>query len=332
MFFRNKKRNSLNEINYNKNTDNFFNDVSKHQNDNRQALLDINERFHSSELLKRSDYYFLILMARRAVLLTRKEQVRHQSIKATLEITLSLWNLIKDNHTDGHHKRYLLSNIGGSWEGEESHSLITYIPLYIEKTKNHPYPNTLDCALRNPEVMLRDNTSHISDIVLHEELRPYFEILHGMAVRCFYLETKNPLSPPGRERHFTMNFSAGFGKENILTTIQNSENNFSCSFSFNRTDESMNFAANTIVEVEEFITAFSKNPEKDKSYEGEHFTLIQTKPDDVFKGGIILRVYTITLNIRRQEYDLACEAIAEMLADPGAQKAIKEAHDYYGTI
>lgn len=332
MFFRNKKINSLNEINSNKNTDNFFNDVSKHQTDNRQALLDINERFHSSGLLKRSDYYFLILMARRAVLLTRKEQVRHQSIKATLEITLSLWNLIKDNHTDGHHEGYMLSNIGGSWEGEVSKSLISYIPLYIEKTKNHPYPSTLDCALRNPEVMLRDNTSHISDIVLHEELRPYFEILHGMAVRCFYLETKNLLSSPGRERNFSMNFSQSFGKENVLNAIQNSENNFSCMISFMQKGRTLNVAANTIIDVEEFFAAFSTKPAEDKSYRGEHFTLIQTKPDNFFKGGFIFQTSTIQTNISLQEYDLACEAIAEMLADPGAQKAMKEAHDCYGTI
>jgi hypothetical protein len=319
----------------------FIDEIVTLQQDKKKSLIDISTRYRSVGLLKRSDYYFLVLMAKQAAWISKKQRVRPASIQAVLEMTLDLWDLCKDQDKDGHHERYMLGNIGGNNSDPASQALATYIPIFIERSKAHPYPNTLEFALRNPEVMLRDDLTGISDAVIHERLHKYFNVLHGMAVRCFFLETRQPFdqfeeheylrkaSTHSEERgYFKQNFSGNFGSEGMLHFIHEQQKNFSFMLTFKHID----LAANNIVESEEFFDAFTPLDQPNHTYRGEHFTLIHTDEESYFKGGFIFQTHMLRTSITREEYDAASHAITKMLADERIQAALRETYERFGTI
>jgi hypothetical protein len=309
----------------------FIDELSALQKDERKSLIEINDRFRSTGFLKRADYYFMILMAKRAAWTSKKEQVRHESIQAALEMTLDLWDLCKDRDKAGHQERYMLGNVSGSRSDEKSHALVTHIPAYIEQSKKHPYPATLEFALRNPEVMLRDDVTNIDDTIINQKMHKYYDVLYGMAVRCLYLETKQPLTASENQDYFKPNFSGNFGPNHNIHFIHDQNKNFSFMVTFRR-EISINIAANNIVEAEEFIVAFTTNKKEGKSYKGELFSLIHTDDDSYFKGGFIFQTRMIQMALTRAEYDEVSEAIIEMLADTRIQVALKETYERYGTI
>lgn len=298
----------------------FIGEITALQQDERKSLLDIAARHRSAGLLKRSDYYFMILMAKQALWASKKERVHHQSIQTVLEMTLTLWDLCK-NRDEGH-ERYMLGNLNGSGT---SQSLETYIPTYMERSKKHPYRGTLEFALRNPEVMLRDDLVNINDAVIHERLRKYFGILYGMAVRRLFLETRQPLIPPEDQGYLQPIFSDNFGPDRILHFIQGQDKNFGFAIALTN----INIAANNIVEAEELFDAFSPLDESDLNYRGENFSLLYNEHINV---NILFQTRILQTWITRQEYDKASKAIADMLADARIQTALNDTHERFGTL
>ena len=306
----------------------FIDELTTLQQDERKSLIALNDRFRSTGSLKRSDYYFLILMAKQAAIASKKEQVRHQSIQAVLEMTLDLWNLCKSRDNEGHRESYMLGNISGGHSGKTSHALATHIPAYIEQSKNHPYPATLEFALRNPEIMLRDDLRGIDDIVINQMMHKYYNILHGMAVRCLFLQTKQPLIPSENRNYFKPNLSENFGRDGQLHFIHSQDKNFSFMIAL----KNINISANNIVEVEEFSAAFTPLNKSDLSYKGENFSLIHATESSHPHGGFFFLTHMLQTSITRTEYDEASAAISEMLADTRVQDALKETYERYGTI
>jgi len=306
----------------------FIDEFTTLQQDERKSLIGINDQFRSTGSLRRSDYYYLVLMAKQAAIASKKEQVRHQSIQAVLEMTLELWELIKDQDKEGHRERYMLGNISGGHSGKASHALATHIPAYIQQSKNHPYPATLEFALRNPEIMLRDDLSSVDNAVINQRMHKYYDALHGMAVRYLYLQTKQPLVPSENQGHFKPNFSGNFGPSGKLHFIHGQDKNFS----FVITLKNFNIAANNIVEAEEFFAAFTPLNKPNLSYRGENFLLTHTDQSSYFEGGFVLQDRMFQTSITRSEYDEISAAISEMLADTRIQDALKETYERYGTI
>lgn len=306
----------------------FIDEIIALQQDERKSLVEISERYRSTGLLKRSDYYFMILMAKRAAWLSKKERVRHPSIQAALEMTLDLWNLCKNRDKHGHQERYMLGNLGGNGSNPTSHTLETHIPAYIEQSKNHPYPATLEFALRNPEVMLRDDLAEVGDAVIHEQLHKYFDVLHGIAIRCLFLETKLPLIPSEGQGYFQPNFTGNFGPKGKIHFVHGQDKNFSFMIVFKH----INLATNNIVESEEFFDAFTPLHQPNHSYRGENFTLTHTEEQSYFEGGFVFQTRMLQTSITREEYDEASRAIADMLSDVRVQAALNETYERFGTI
>jgi hypothetical protein len=306
----------------------FIDEIVTLEQDKRKSLLDISTRYRSIGLLKRSDYYFLILMAKQAAWISKKERVRHASIQAVLEMTLDLWDLCKSRDNGNLNESYMLGNIGGNNSNPASQTLATYIPIFIEQSKAHPYPNTLEFALRNPEVMLRDDLAGTNDAVIHERLHKYFNVLHGMAVRCLFLKTRQPFTQSEEQEFFRPNFSGNFGDKGMLHFIHDQQKNFSFMLAFKH----INLAANNIVEAEEFFDAFTSLEYPNVIYRGELFTLTNTATDNHFKGAFIFQNHMLQTTITRVEYDAASHAITDMLADARIQAALNETYERFGTI
>ena len=306
----------------------FIDEILALQQDERKSLTEICVRCRSTGLLKRTDYYFMVLMAKRAAVLSKKERVRHESIQAVLEMILALWDLCKSQDNTGGHERYMLGNLGGNGSDPTSHKLVTHIPAYIEKSKKHPFPATLGFALRNPEVMLRDNLTHIDDAIIHERLHKYFDVLHGMAIRCLFLETGQHLVSTEDQGYFEPPFSKNFGGSGMLYCTHGQDKNFSFTLAF----KNFNLSANNIVEAEEFIAAFTPLDESNLSYRGENFSLLHDNGKDNFKGGFVFQTRMLQTSITRKEYDEASHAIADLLSDQNVQSALRESQARFGTI
>ena len=309
----------------------FIDEITALQKDCRKSLLDISARYRSDGLLKRSDYYFVVLMAKQAAGTSKKERVHHRSVQAVAEMTLDLWDLCKDADKGGHRERYMLGNLGGGNDLDPaSQTLETHIPGYIEQSKNYPYPTRLEFALRNLEVMLRDDLIHIDDVIVHKRLHKYFDILHGMAVRCLFLKEKQPLIASNDQEYFRPNFSGNFGSKGMLHFIHAQDKNFSFMIAF----EHINIAANNIVESEEFFDAFTPLNKLSISYKGENFSLMHENDcdNDCFNGGVVFATRMFKIVITREEYDKASKAIADMLADTRVQAALGETYQRFGTL
>ncbi|MCL2713373.1 MAG: hypothetical protein FWD68_01940 [Alphaproteobacteria bacterium] len=311
----------------------FKGEVSALEHDVPKALLDISTRYHSKSLVRRSDYYFLILKAKQAVHLTKRNRVNHRSIKGVLEMTLALWSLCKGRDQEYKLERFLLGNLSGS-HNMSRETIETRIPVHIRETAAQPAPKTLELALCNPEVMLRDRLFHIHDTVLHARLSKYFRTLYHMAVRYQYLNSKQPLFTTIDEDHYRPNVTGTVGPRNMLSFSHGQDRNLRILIAL----RNVSVTANTLLESEELIDAFTPLTRSDLSYRSENFCVIDIDnikdihPRDDVRGKLMFQTPGMQTWITRGEYDVASKAIDDLLADARVQTALGEAYERFGTI
>lgn len=305
-------------------------DFTRLEEDRKKSIMNIDVKFTSTRFLTRTEYYFLVMIAKNAVVLNKKQRVKHASIRSALEMTLDLWDLCEQFDPGGHTERYLLGNIGGNRMNGEHSSLGNHIPSYIEQSKRHPFPATLEFALRNPEVMLRDQLIKLDDVVINAKMQKHYKFLRQMAIRWYYLEHKTSLFSEEKDGPFGSTFSGTFGKERRLYVSQYRDKNIGFILSALEL-VTLNLAANDIVEVEEYICAFLEEEVNEPDYKGEIFSIMKA-PKHSGVSGYMIQNSRFQLWITYAEFQMAAEALSAMLADSKAQTALNEAWERYGEI
>jgi len=311
----------------------FKGEVSALERDVPKSLLDISSRYHSKSMVRRSDYYFMILKAKQAVHLTRRNRVHHRSIKAVLEMTLGLWDLCKGRDQEYKLERFLLGNLSGS-HNMSRETVEARIPVHIQETAAAPSPKTLELALCNPEVMLRDRLFHIHDTVIHARMSKYFKVLYHMAVRYQYLHSKKPLFTTIDEDHYRPNVTGTVGPKNMLSFSHSQDRNLRILIAL----RNVSVTANTLLESEELIDAFTPLAKSDLSYRSENFCVIDIdtikgiRPRDEVRGKLMFQTPGMQTWITRGEYDTASKAVDDLMADARVRTALNEAYERFGTI
>ena len=305
-------------------------ELSELQRDPATSIKSIKHRFDTTGFLKRSDYYFLIRIAKNAVELNKKERIEHKMLAGILMLTKDLWDLCKVDDRDGHHERYMLGNIGGGSSTSDPQSLSSYIPVYIERTKQHPFPSTLEFALRNPEVMLRDHLEKVDEMNINRAASKYFPTLYRMALRWYYLKNGYPLER-AEEVPFNTRVSKTFGRERRLHFMQFENENVGFSILIPG-DHSISIAANNIIEVEEYTRAFSSLTEQSPAYKGEKFALTMLVNGVNGKTIYGFQTPSFRFSMYDDDYQDIVLGLEDMKENPGVLSAIETAHMRFGEI
>lgn len=308
----------------------FIDELNELEQDRKKSIIDIHTHFTNTGFLKRTDYYFLVTCAKDAVSLNRKQRIDHESLVSVLEMTIDLLDLCEQFDPNGHMEQYLLGNVSGNRVDGQRVSLRSHIPTYIESSKTSPFPATLEFALRNPEVMLRDELSQVDDSAINDKLRKHYLCLHRMAVRWYYLKNKSSPFPDGNSGPFQKAFTGNFGEQRRLHVGQYDNKNVGFILALGG-EKNLNLAANNIIDVEEYLYAFLGTNLPEISYNGEKFFIMKT-PEQADLKGYMVQMPMIQFWITERDFDMVAEAFSAMLADDKAKVALDEAWDRFGKI
>jgi hypothetical protein len=305
----------------------FIDEIWQLQTDKRQSIVAIKSRFDQTGFLKRSDYYFMIMIAREACSLKKVNRIQRTTFQNILRMTLDLWRLCKKFDPEGHFERYMLGNVGGnSLDGGEE-NLENYLHKYMDQP-DQPFSLSLEFALRNPEVMLRDELANISDMQINNTMLPYFPMLYRIGARWHYLTTNEPLTQ--NNDHYNPNrIWKNFGKGKLSFSQYDNQN---VGFALSGTTISgVVLVANNIIDIEEYLYAFVESAGAQGSYSGKVFTLhrpSQGSSNDRY----IFMTSTVLIHLPHEEYNIMADLLSQMSKDPDVKIALDLAKAKFGEI
>jgi len=320
-------------------TESFMDEYMALEADRQGSLVRIRKNFIATGHLPKAEWYFLVMVAKDAVLANESPEVKTSVVATVLGITLALWRLIEAKDTDGHQERYLKGNLG-QLPGMAAHAvpmgltelLEHYLPIL---ERDEPRWSSLDFAIRNPEVLLRDDLRSHADAEISNVLSPYFRPLFRMAVRWVFQTTGRALDATAAAA-FVEGYSGFYGAENCLHVAQKSDGNIGFILSIPG-DRWLAMAANNVAEVEDVVAGFRQMrfAENDEHYSAPQISITRSLaggPRHSAERRYMIGLGSVRFWIDAETFDVVADALEAFASNPDAQKALEKAYDQFGEL
>ncbi|AOX21649.1 hypothetical protein [Kozakia baliensis] len=321
-------------------TSSFMNDVLTLEEDRRSALLRIRDSFRATGYLPKAEWYFLILVAKDAVSENENPVVPTRVVAGVLGITLDLWRLAAPQDTEGHQEQYLKGNLGqlpglatsGNRQQDLTALLEDYLPVLL---RDEPRWHSIDFALRNPDVLLKDFLLGRPDQEINNALSPHFTVLFRMAVRWIFQTTGQPLEASSGPT-FMEGYSEFYGDGNCLHVSQKNDGNVGFILTIPG-DRHLALAANNVVEISDFTKGFRqmRHAEADDYYSSPKISITRSSGGRIADAGgprYMIGLGSVRFWIDAATFETIADALEAFMADSSAQKALDRAYDQFGEL
>ena len=303
-------------------TNTFIDDFVELDRDHQGALRGIRKRYDTSGILRRVDWYFLVLRASAAIGGFQGPSVKPVTIRTILEMTRDAYRLLKSDNAALPDDHYFLGNLGGLKAAKTLDERLSHL---LEDVSNYTSTSASEFALRNIEVMLRDDLAGTDPLAITSALSPYFGQLFRMAARSYFDENQAPFAEIEASQKYIPNFQGFYGRGNILHVTQWSSLQAGFILSLHGNHNSACFCANNIEEIDIFSAAFLK---KEASFKSKCITISQMSPT----GDHFLELGRVRVSLNAEDFKAVHDAFQAFDQDPLAVAALAKSYDLYGEV
>ncbi|MCW2267154.1 hypothetical protein M2305_003173 [Gluconobacter cerinus] len=303
-------------------TNTFIDDFVELDRDHQSALIGIRKRYDASGILRRVDWYFLVMRASMAIKGFQGPSVKPVTIRAILEMTQAAYGLLKSDNSAVRDDHYFLGNLGGLMGYKTLEERLIHL---LEDVSKYTSTSAAEFALRNIEVMLRDDLAGTDPLAITSVLSPYFRQIFRIATRSYFHQNQSPLEEVDASQKYAPNFQGFYGTGNILHVTQWSSLQAGFIVSLPGDRNSASFCANNIEEIDIFAAAFLS---KEAVFESKCITVSEIYPTrDRF-----LALGRVRVSLKAEDFSTVRDAFRDFYQDPLALTALAKSYDMYGEV
>lgn len=295
------------------------------------SLRAIEKQLREGFWLRRVQWYFLLTCVDYAITQAPESDISADSMDALVEITQALVAVLRSSKETTVDESYLLGNLGGAF-AMDAQTLDTRLETLRENVSTHRSCSTATLVNRNNAILLRDEQHVATDVQITQALKHLTARVFRMAVRGHFLRTEKPLHEPQGFERFADCYQGVFGEGQCLKVFQSPDHNMGCILTLHQGERRARLSANTIVELNAYLSAFTSSSEDGLCYEGKFISYYKRGSGSLVRGGddYMLSGGCTSIGISEKEHALIRNAFLAYLADPEAEQARQMCYNNFG--